>query len=171
MISRSCIWFAILEIKGELLRLPCKSYANFSIIKHDNALQGSVITTLLFLTDNQCKSMCIMERKCKSFNREIGGDMRCELNDKTTEDWKDNVTAVARPGWTFKSTDYHFHLVRFRSLCHHFFGLCEFRTVNYSGSCAEQVAFLAQSILISALLLIGLYHEHGIIRKNFVRII
>ena len=55
--------------------------------------------------------MCLMERTCKSFNKETGGDMKCELNDKTTEDRKDNVTTVARPGWTFKSTDYNSHLV------------------------------------------------------------
>ena len=103
--------FIALGIKAELLRLPCQSYANFSIIKPNTALQGSVISTLLFTTDNQCESMCIMEGRCKSFNREVSGDMRCELNDKTTEDRKDNVTTVARPGWTFKSTDYDFHLV------------------------------------------------------------
>eukprot|EP00112_Aurelia_sp_Birch-Aquarium-sp1_P012224 Seg257.3 transcript_id=Seg257.3/GoldUCD/mRNA.D3Y31 product=Fucolectin-3 protein_id=Seg257.3/GoldUCD/D3Y31 len=55
--------------------------------------------------------MCLMEGRCKSFNREIDGDMKCELNHKSTEDRKDNVTAVARPGWTFKSTDYNFHLL------------------------------------------------------------
>eukprot|EP00112_Aurelia_sp_Birch-Aquarium-sp1_P021542 Seg583.4_Seg583.2 transcript_id=Seg583.4_Seg583.2/GoldUCD/mRNA.D3Y31 product="hypothetical protein" protein_id=Seg583.4_Seg583.2/GoldUCD/D3Y31 len=103
------ICFNALEIKSEILRLPCKSYANFSIIKHDTALQGSVIETLLFLTENQCKSKCLMERRCKSYNKENGGDMKCELNDKTTEDWRDwNVTVVKRPGWTFKSTDYIF---------------------------------------------------------------
>ena len=101
----------MLEIKGELLRLKCKSYANFTIIKSNTALQGSVIATFLFLTDNECRFKCLMERKCKSYNKEIGGDMACELNDKTTEDWNDNVTAVERFGWTFRSTNYSFHLV------------------------------------------------------------
>ena len=110
-LSSRYVCFIVLEIKAELLRLPCKSYANFSVIKHDAALQGSVITTLLFLTDGECKSMCLLERRCKSFNKETGGDMKCELNYKTTEDRKDNVSTVARPGWTFKSTDYSFHLV------------------------------------------------------------
>ena len=103
-----------MEIKSEIIRLPCKSYANFSIIKRDTALQGSVIETLLFLNENQCKSKCLMEDRCKSFNKEDSGDMRCELNDKTSEDWKDmNFQVVRRPGWTFESTDYNFSQVRF----------------------------------------------------------
>ena len=103
-----------METKSEIIRLPCKSYANFSIIKSNTALQGAVIETLLFQTENQCKSKCLMEDRCKSFNTEDGGDMKCELNNKTSEDWKDmNFQVVKRPGWTFKSTDYNFTQVRF----------------------------------------------------------
>ena len=106
--------FIALEIKSEILRLPCKSYANFSIIKHDTALQGSVIETLLFLTEYQCKSKCMMERRCKSYNRENSGEMKCELNDETSEDWGDyNSKVVDRPGWTFRSTNFSFPLVSF----------------------------------------------------------
>eukprot|EP00112_Aurelia_sp_Birch-Aquarium-sp1_P012396 Seg2608.1 transcript_id=Seg2608.1/GoldUCD/mRNA.D3Y31 product="L-rhamnose-binding lectin CSL3" protein_id=Seg2608.1/GoldUCD/D3Y31 len=99
------------KINGEILRLPCKSYANYSITKHDVALQGYVIATFLFTTENECKSKCLMNQQCKSFNKETRGDMKCELNDKTTEDWKDNVTVSKRLGWTFKTTDHSFPLI------------------------------------------------------------
>ena len=97
-----------LKINGEILRLQCKSYANFSITKLDAALQGSVIATFLFTTEDECKSKCLMNLQCKSYNKETNGDMKCELNDKTTEDWKDNVTVSRRLGWTFRSTNYSF---------------------------------------------------------------
>ena len=101
-----------LTINGEILRLQCKRYANFSIVKHDAALQGSVIATFLFTTENECKSKCLMNLQCKSYNKETNGDMKCELNDKTTEDWKDYVTVSRRLGWTFRSTNYSFPQVR-----------------------------------------------------------
>ena len=101
-----------LELNCEILRLPCTSYANFSIIKQDYALEGSVIKTLYFVSENQCKSGCVMNPRCKSYNKEVDGDQRCELNDKTPEDKKDAATIVKRPGWIFGSTDFKFHLVR-----------------------------------------------------------
>ena len=55
-----------------------------------------------------------MHYDCKSFNKENNGDMKCELNKKTSEDWKDtNFQVVKRSGWTFVSTDYNFPQVTF----------------------------------------------------------
>ena len=114
--SYACI--IIWEIESNILHLPCKSYANFSIIKHNTALQGSVIETLLFTTENECRSTCMMEHRCKSYNKETSGDMKCELNDKTSEDWRDwDAKAVNRTGWTFRSTNYNFSLVRYVRNC------------------------------------------------------
>ena len=79
---------------------------------NDAALQGSLIRTLLFGTDEECRFACLMEVQCKSYNKEIDGDKRCELNHKATEIKEDKVTLVKRPGWIFKSTNYSDPLVR-----------------------------------------------------------
>ena len=98
-------------LQGEILRLPCKYFGNFSIIKPDHVLQGSVITTLLFKTDEECESACLRNSQCKSYNKESIGDKRCELNDKTTEIFQDNATLIMKSNWTYKSTDYKYPLV------------------------------------------------------------
>ena len=103
--------FIISTINAEILRLPCKHFANFSIIKPDAALQGSVIATLLFKSERQCRFDCMINIQCKSINREEKGDHACELNNKTTEDRRDGATLVRREGWSFQSTDYSYQLV------------------------------------------------------------
>ena len=99
-------------IHSEILRLDCKRFANFSVSKLDVALQGSLITTLLFKSDKECSFACMMDFQCKSYNKENEGNKRCELNHKTTEDLRDNARLEKRPGWTFMSTDYNDPLVR-----------------------------------------------------------
>eukprot|EP00112_Aurelia_sp_Birch-Aquarium-sp1_P004636 Seg1525.8 transcript_id=Seg1525.8/GoldUCD/mRNA.D3Y31 product=Tenascin-R protein_id=Seg1525.8/GoldUCD/D3Y31 len=98
-------------INAEILRLPCKNFANFSIIKPNAALQGSVIATLLFKSERECRFDCMLNSQCKSINREEQGDQTCELNNKTTEDRQDSATLVSKPGWTFQSTDYSYRLI------------------------------------------------------------
>ena len=104
--------FAVSVIHTEVLRLECKRFANFSISKHNVALHGSLITTLLFKSNDECSSACMMNFHCKSYNKENEGKKRCELNHKTTEDREDNARLGKRPGWTFVSTDYDHPLVR-----------------------------------------------------------
>ena len=99
-------------IHPEILRLECKRFANFSVSKPDVALQGSLITTLLFKSDKECSRACMMDFRCKSYNTENEGSKRCELNYKTTEDPRDHAGLEERPGWTFMSTDYNDPLVR-----------------------------------------------------------
>ena len=98
-------------INAEILRLQCKYFANFTKIQPNIVLQGSVIVTLLFKSEHECRFECTMNRHCKSFNKENQGDQRCELNSKTTVDIKDFSTMVWRPGWTLHSTDYDDRLV------------------------------------------------------------
>ena len=99
-------------INTEILRLQCKRFADFTINVNDATLQGSLITTLLFRSDDECRFACMMDVQCKSYNKEIKGDERCELNRKTTEIKEDEATLVRRPGWIFKSTNYSDPLVR-----------------------------------------------------------
>ena len=103
--------YIISTINSEILRLPCKHFANFSITKPDAALQGSIIATLLFKSENECRSECMINSQCKSINRQERGDQTCELNNRTTEDRNDGATLVNRPGWSFQSTDYSYGLV------------------------------------------------------------
>eukprot|EP00112_Aurelia_sp_Birch-Aquarium-sp1_P000650 Seg1061.4 transcript_id=Seg1061.4/GoldUCD/mRNA.D3Y31 product="hypothetical protein" protein_id=Seg1061.4/GoldUCD/D3Y31 len=96
-------------IDGEILRLQCKRFANFSVIKQDEVLQGSVIGTLLFKSERECEFGCLMNDQCKSFNSQDNGDQICELNSKTTE--TDEVVLVSKKGWTYKTTNYTYPLV------------------------------------------------------------
>ena len=105
--------YAVSTSDAEILRLPCKHFANFSIIKPNAALQGSVIATLLFKSERECRFDCMTNSQCKSINRQEGGDQICELNNRTSEDLRDDVSLDPRPGWTFQSTDYADPLVRF----------------------------------------------------------
>ena len=77
-----------------------------------------MIKTLHFVSENQCKSGCVMTPGCKSYNKEVDGDQRCELNNKTPEDKRDVATIVKRPGWLFGSTDFKFDLVGKTVLSH-----------------------------------------------------
>ena len=104
--------YIISATNAEILRLPYKHFANFSIIMPHIVLQGSVIATLLYKSERECRIDCMMNRLCKSFNRENQGDQRCELNNRTFEDILDNNIVVFRLGWTLHSTDYDYPLVR-----------------------------------------------------------
>ena len=108
----SCALFTVSVIHSEILRLQCKSFANYTINKNNSALQGSLIRTLVFRTDEECRFACMMDLHCKSYNKEVEGSGRCELNDKTTEIEEDNAMLVNRSGWIFKSTNYSDPLVR-----------------------------------------------------------
>lgn len=96
----------ILTSEAIIVRLSCKQYGNFSVIHPGYVLQGSVIATFHFLSQQECKFECLMNIWCKSVNIENGGDERCELNDKTPEDITDNVTLSAKSTWTFITTNY-----------------------------------------------------------------
>eukprot|EP00794_Sanderia_malayensis_P017789 gene17789-19566_t len=72
----------------------------------DYVLQGSVVNTLLFLSQEECKLECLFNTRCKSINSENGGNGTCELNSKTPEDIRDNVTLSVKRGWTFATTNY-----------------------------------------------------------------
>eukprot|EP00795_Rhopilema_esculentum_P001291 gene1291-15677_t len=94
-----------------LLRLPCKFYADFSIILNNTADTGTVMKTISSRTVRQCTLECLSWPKCLSLNYNRG-TMTCELLERrfnesvallteregqvymTTDDGKINVSAV-----------------------------------------------------------------------------
>ena len=100
-------------IEGHILRLSCTEYANFSMITKDYALQEPLIRTLNNTEVAKCQSKCVNQFGCKSINTEEGGSKRCELLAASAEDVKDGLPQLsARPGWTYRTTDYKTLLVR-----------------------------------------------------------
>ncbi|XP_065071463.1 uncharacterized protein LOC135696108 [Rhopilema esculentum] len=90
------------NINGEILRLPCKIFANFTAVLHDQSL-SSTFCSLDNLDEQMCKFECIMEHRCKSINlnRELG---ICQLNSKSAQDPKDFIKTQKKEGWTYYST-------------------------------------------------------------------
>ncbi|XP_065071781.1 uncharacterized protein LOC135696328 isoform X2 [Rhopilema esculentum] len=91
-------------VKGEILRLPCKTFANFSVVLHGHSLDATY-RTLENLDEQMCKTECIIEGQCKSIN--INKDLGiCQLNDKSAQNPNDRVKTDAKSGWTYFSTRY-----------------------------------------------------------------
>ncbi len=96
-----------------ILRRSCLQYANFSYIRENAVLQGSVIRTLMNKSPEACETECIGEYLCKSINLENANQRACELNRYSEADVADGKTLTKKTGWTFKSTDYSDLLVCF----------------------------------------------------------
>ena len=97
------------QTHAEILRLPCTRYANFIVEEPNKKLQEAFLT-LQGLDKLQCQYECIMNKQCKTFNINEE-EMVCELNDKSTEDERDNTTTAVAAGWTHYSTSYNETLV------------------------------------------------------------
>ncbi len=96
----------IVNVKCWIVRRSCLQYGNFSYVRNEFALSGSLITTLLGKSPAECEDECVKEYFCKSINIENAGDKACQLNHYSAADKTDNVALVSRAGWTFKSTNY-----------------------------------------------------------------
>ena len=92
-----------------ILRLPCKFYGNFSIVKKEMALSGALITTLHNMNEEECKTECRYNYQCKSVNIN-NARTECELNTKVIED-EGVQQLVEKPGWFYTSTSYEDRLV------------------------------------------------------------
>ena len=90
------------KINGEILRLPCRIFANFSVVLHDHSL-SSPFRSFDNFYEQMCKAECIMEHRCKSINlnKELG---ICQLNNKSAQDPKDFIEEQKKEGWTYYST-------------------------------------------------------------------
>ena len=93
---------------GTILRLPCKTLADFKLYMLGKRLIGNVLMSFNGLQDTQCMIKCIENAKCRSYNTNKE-DGRCEINGKAMVD---NGTVLATDtNWVYKSTDYSSTLV------------------------------------------------------------
>eukprot|EP00794_Sanderia_malayensis_P000103 gene103-713_t len=81
-------------------------YANFTYIKDDAVLQGTVIATFDNQTVKECEGKCYDEYWCKSINIEKSGLKTCELNMESEADKTFLLTLTKKSGWQFRSTDF-----------------------------------------------------------------
>ena len=89
-----------------ILRLPCLSYANFSIAKGNHTLTGDVLMTLHDVSEEDCENECKQHRLCKSINTRNTNGENCQLISKSVEDPFDNAVLSSKVGWTYKTTDH-----------------------------------------------------------------
>ena len=98
---------AIVSINGTILRLPCKTVADFNIFHLGKRLMGHVLMSFNGLMDVQCMIKCIENSKCRSYNTNTNG--KCEINKKALVDNGTSLTTDS--DWVYKSTDYSSTLV------------------------------------------------------------
>ena len=93
-------------VNGYILRLPCLTYANFSIVRPDHALSVDVLETYNDLSEDECENKCEMHPSCKSINTRNSTGENCQLIGKSTEDQFDNMKLSGISGWKYKTTDH-----------------------------------------------------------------
>ena len=101
-----CSSLFVQHVYGHILRLPCLTYGNFSIVKNETRLTSNLLQTFNDLSEDECEDKCLSHRVCKSINTKNSNGVNCELNSKSTEDPFDDVISTESAGWTYKTTDY-----------------------------------------------------------------
>ncbi|XP_065058650.1 ficolin-1-like [Rhopilema esculentum] len=93
---------------GYILRLPCKTYGNFSVEKSGFRLDGHVLVSLEVSTVELCEQHCLYHQSCSSINWKTpaSGSANCQINEKSTENLYENVKLSPSSEWTYKTTDY-----------------------------------------------------------------
>ena len=86
-----------------ILRLPCITLADFTVVHKDRSLNGNVIREITGIDDTECTKQCVQHPRCFSYNIHFGLKI-CQLNEKTTEDFGSQLSL--KDGWIYKSTDY-----------------------------------------------------------------
>eukprot|EP00794_Sanderia_malayensis_P018638 gene18638-20519_t len=99
-----CNLWGSFGLHARILRLNCISFGNFSYVRKNHALLGSILASVDFLARDECESKCIFNQLCKSVN--IHNNGTCQLNSKSASDPKDNSKLVQMQHWTFLSTSY-----------------------------------------------------------------
>ena len=99
----------ISQTLGYIHRLKCSTYANFTVQEHDSKLDSTFLT-LDGIDKMECQYECSLDERCQTINIHED-DMICELNDKSSEDARDNIATVHADGWTYYSTRYNETLV------------------------------------------------------------
>ena len=91
---------------ARILRRSCLHYANFSYVRSNKILEGSLLGTFSNHSPDQCEARCVHEYFCKSINVQIADPKTCQLNGDSESDASDYVTLTTKSGWTFKSTNF-----------------------------------------------------------------
>lgn len=104
ILSRLISLFSTIDCR--ILRLSCKSVAEFSIEKQGYHLEGYVIKRLTDVGLYECYESCLHDNRCKSINIEAGEYGICELNRASSNDFMDNVTLTYNARWIFRSTNF-----------------------------------------------------------------
>ena len=93
---------------GNILRLPCKTYGNFSVEKQGFMLAGHVLASLEVSTVDLCEQHCLYHPNCSSINWKTptSGSANCQINEKSTEDLYFDLKLSPSSEWTYKTTNY-----------------------------------------------------------------
>ena len=92
-------------VESWILRLPCKTEANFKIKVKDYSLANNIIDALSATSVAQCFADCENNQLCKSINYKETGSNNCELNNKIKEK-VDASNFISRNQWTYYTTSY-----------------------------------------------------------------
>ena len=85
-----------------ILRLPCKTEANFSISAAGYALDHNVFVRLTMSLED-CKIHCMYTNNCQSLNYKVSGSENCELNRETNVSKPKDL--VKKSDWTYYATN------------------------------------------------------------------
>ncbi|XP_065069913.1 uncharacterized protein LOC135694945 [Rhopilema esculentum] len=85
-----------------ILRLPCKTEANFSISAAGYALDHNVFVRLTMSLED-CKVHCMYTDNCQSLNYKVSGSENCELSRETNVSKPNDL--VKKSDWTYYATN------------------------------------------------------------------
>ena len=106
MVAFACLLPVVL---CTILRLSCKTIADFTITEFGKCLTGNVISRHYDTTDVQCTILCVQNEKCRSYNMQRT-KLICELNAKAVANNGTGLSDHAK--WLYKSTNYSNPFVR-----------------------------------------------------------
>ena len=120
------LFYLPLLAQSTILRLPCQTFAEFTVFHMEKALKGHLIKTELDVDDIGCTRKCVEHRKCRSYNLNVQ-TKECQLNERRFGE--NSAQLVDAPGWLYKSTDYSKKLVSSLSVAISL-NLCLMKTVS-----------------------------------------
>eukprot|EP00795_Rhopilema_esculentum_P003142 gene3143-1447_t len=97
------LFYLPLLAQSTILRLPCQTFAEFTVFHMGKALKGHVIKTERDVDDIGCTRKCVEHHKCRSYNLNVQ-TKECQLNER--RHGENGTQLVDAPGWLYKSTDY-----------------------------------------------------------------
>ena len=100
---KTLVLISLLSIIGlsfqDILRLECKSYADFNIVLHNLSDVGSIVKSIVVEGLRKCLLSCISLSECKAVNYK-DADGKCELVGRGL-----NKNLIEKVGWAYLTTD------------------------------------------------------------------